>query len=171
MSNDGSRMIFPDLINKSRTSATLRHKSFVIEEPELSLFPSSQYKLIQLLELNRQENYYEDFGNIHTYTTHSPYILSALNNLVYAYNVMEELNSQVESDTEINSAGRMVNGEKVRGIVRTAINPESFTAYELSDGTARSILDEKTRMVKENFIDQTADEINDDFQALTELLG
>lgn len=141
------------------------HRSFVIEEPELNLFPIAQYELIKKLEHNRHEPYWEDIGSIHTYTTHSPYILSAINNLLYANKVKAFISSNSE-DNEIK-----LNAEnKVKEIVPADINPYYFTAYQINKGRAESIFDRDSGLINDNYIDKSSDKLGDDFEALMEIM-
>ena len=55
-----------------------RKKTFIIEEPELNLFPATQDKLMRYLVANTIEN-----GNRMFLTTHSPYTLTSINNIKY----------------------------------------------------------------------------------------
>jgi len=145
------------------------HQSFVIEEPELNLFPSAQYELIQLLELNRKDPIpdWEDYGSIHTYTTHSPYILSALNNLLYSYKV--GINILINDTHDIDYKIIIQKRDNLRKIIKAEINPDSFTAYQIKDGHAILIFDRESGLIKDNYIDEASDAINDDFDKLMEL--
>ncbi len=143
--------------------------SFVIEEPELNLFPDAQYGLIKYLESLRPEPYWQDVGVLHTYTTHSPYILSGLNNLLYAYKVSQSLKIHVpDSDRILDEINHLA--KPVEEIVSTEINPNSFSAYQIKNGTAESIVDRSTGLLKENYIDAASDKMTDDFEALMELM-
>lgn len=75
--------------------------SFVIEEPETNLFPKAQYDLLKLLESGRNDDFGKvDKGNMHFYTTHSPFILSSLNNLLFAFSKGTEKDSINEIDID-----------------------------------------------------------------------
>ena len=151
-------ILLPILAKKS-----LKHRSFVIEEPELNLFPEAQYELIQFLESNRTDSQWEDWGTIHTYTTHSPYILSALNNLLYANKVKDLLTSDNDkSPEEIDKI--------IKKIVKARIKPDSFSAYQICKGSAESIFSRETGLIKENYIDAISDKIDDDFNDLMDLI-
>lgn len=152
----GIQSVLPVLI-PILSHKTANHRSFVIEEPELNLFPIAQYELIKELESTRHESYWEDFGTIHTYTTHSPYILSALNNLLYANKVKAKGISKEDSQ-EIN--------RQVGEIVSSDINPYYFTAYQISNGKAESIFDRETGLIMDNYIDSASDKLADDFDAM-----
>ena len=143
----------------------LTHRSFIIEEPELNLFPVAQYELIQLLESNRRDPYWEDFGTIHTYTTHSPYILSALNNLLYANKVSKFVKQQKQNENKQKELEL-----KIKKIVRAEIDANSFNAYQIKDGFAKSIFNRETGLIDDNYIDDATDKINDDFDELMELM-
>ncbi|MCP9753193.1 AAA family ATPase [Ferruginibacter sp. HRS2-29] len=148
---------------------SVEHKSFVIEEPELNLFPSAQYRLLELVESIRHDGSmfegWEDFGIIHTYTTHSPYVLSALNNFLYAYQVINMGNVE----PKVKQQDKKSLSIKVNEIVKAAIDPKSFTAYQIKGGFASSIFNEKEGLISNNFIDESTDEINDDFDKLMSL--
>jgi hypothetical protein len=146
------------------------HNSFVIEEPELNLSPIAQYKLIQFLEKNRPEVRWEDTGTIHTYTTHSPYILSCFNNLLYANKVRDKLLWKYN----YNTLQEFLDAEEkaiapIYQIVDAIVAPSYFSAYQVENGTAISIFNKESGMIDENYIDAASDEINDDFDKLMEL--
>lgn len=163
----GIQSVLPILIPTIHRRMLLRHRSFVIEEPELNLFPGAQYKLIKTLESGRYEPLWEDFGSIHTYTTHSPYILSALNNSLYAFNIHMKLMDLLGPQNEERAS---ISTKLVEKIIPAQINPKNFTAYQISNGTASSIFDEEKGLIIDNYIDEASDELADDFEALTELL-
>lgn len=152
----GIQSVLPILIPVLHRRTTIEHRSFVIEEPELNLFPLAQYELIKYLESSRQEVIWEDYGTIHTYTTHSPYILSALNNLLFANRVKTKMRAKAE--------------ERVDKIIPTGINPYYFTAYQICDGNAKPIFNRESGLIDENYIDEASDRMGDDFDALMELV-
>lgn len=61
----------------------------VIEEPELNLFPSTQHLLIDWIMGKMKESK----GSI-VITTHSPYVLSVIDNLILAQNILDEQESE-----------------------------------------------------------------------------
>lgn len=159
----GIQSVLPILIPILFRKNFSEHRSFVIEEPELNLFPLAQYHLIKNLESNRREAYWEDYGTIHTYTTHSPYILSALNNLLYANKVRSSIRLKGEDEKKILKS-------KIESIVGAEINPYYFTAYQINNGMAESILNRDTGLIDANYIDMASDKMGDDFDALMELM-
>ena len=159
----GVQSVLPILIPILAKKSKFKHKSFVIEEPELNLFPLAQYELIKLLESNRFDALnFEDVGTIHTYTTHSPYILSALNNLLYAHKVKIKFE---KSKVLLKDANK-----KTKEIISAEIDPDNFTAYQIFDGQAQSIFNRETGLIDDNYIDQASDKMADDFDALMELM-
>lgn len=89
--------------------------SFIIEEPEQNLFPSTQVKLLQtIFSLCLADKQHKC-----TVTTHSPYMLYALNNCMLAYIVRENLDD--ETYTESESA-------------KCLINPEEVSVWSIKDG-------------------------------------
>lgn len=126
-------------------------QSFIIEEPELNLYPTAQQGLMNWLieKCTAGEN---DL----TITTHSPYILASCNLLMEAYKVWE---ARPELEAEIDK------------IVPRAswINPDEFAAYYVADGTVRSIKDERTDLIGGNELDAVSGEISDSFRRLLRL--
>ncbi len=171
----GIQSVLPILIPILHKKYSLEHQSFVIEEPELNLFPLAQYELIKLLEFGRREPDGEDIGTIHTYTTHSPYILSAINNLLYAYKVKTHLNKAKSHLINLKGIRNLSELKKITkpvdDILEAEIESANFTAYQLFDGKAQSIFNEETGLIDDNFIDEASDKIGDDFDALMELMS
>ena len=174
----GIQSVLPILISltEKNQASKYEHRSFVIEEPELNLFPQAQYGLIIDLEFNRVEPFGEDSGTIHTYTTHSPYILSTFNNLLAAHLVIEELTKELYHTQakipfrEYEIASRKLT-RKVHDIVKVDIDPDKFNAYQIYEGKAQSIFNRNTGLLDQNFIDESSDKISDGFDALMELLN
>lgn len=127
-------------------------KLFVIEEPELNLFPIKQKKLIDYL-ISRVQN----ISHKIVITTHSPYILSSLDTLMLAKNTFNEHPSLKE---EINS---IVSEDKW-------IDYDDISVYEVrNDGKVYSIKNEEFRSIDTNAIDGVSDIISEEFDKLTEL--
>jgi predicted ATPase len=149
----------------SRKNTLPPWRSFVIEEPEMNLFPNAQYELIKKLELHREYPCIEKGGTIHTYTTHSPYILSAFNILLYSSKVrnLYGIHSEEQSDEKIALLESIV--------PRNAnIEPAFFSAYEIKNGESKSIFNKENGLITDNYIDEATDNMNDDFDALMDLM-
>ena len=132
--------------------------SFVIEEPETNLFPRAQYDLLKLLESGRSDDYGKiDKGTMHFYTTHSPFFLSSLNNLLFAFIKGNEHDKK--------------NLTKIDSIIpkKSWINPEDFSAYQIIDGKTKSILNTETGLIENNIIDSVSEDIMNDFREIAYL--
>lgn len=121
---------------------TEQAQSFIIEEPELNLYPTAQQGLLNWLveKCTKGEN---DL----TITTHSPYILSHLNLLLYAH--------QVGNKDEEKRA-------KVKAIIPEEywINPDEFAAYYVNgpegENGVRSLVDADTKLISQNGLDDVS---------------
>ena len=132
-------------------SSRFRYSHFVnvVEEPELNLFPKSQRDLLQ--ELIGFVN--ERPGNKLVVTTHSPYILAALNNLMYADRVGRRHREAVD---------RIIS-ERYR------INPEVVNAYQLEGGRIIPIVDREIQQIEAERIDGVSEELNGQYEQLLKL--
>ena len=123
----------------------------VFEEPEAHLFPIAQKNLIELMIVMLNQN----LANQLIITTHSPYILSVLNNLLFAHTVANQ------NDT-VNE----------RFPLEVQIASESFSAYSLGnsfnvqENYCESIVDIETSTIKQNYLDTVSDMLAEDFNYL-----
>ncbi len=124
--------------------------SFIIEEPEAHLFPTSQQKVTRFLLSSRQ-------GREVLITTHSPYILTSLNNLLYAGNLSEKL-----SYTKKEALWEEFPEECL-------IKSDSISAYFVNDGIAENIIDAETGLIAAEAIDGASDAIDAEFNRIAEL--
>ncbi|MFJ1327549.1 hypothetical protein [Capnocytophaga canimorsus] len=113
--------------------------NLIIEEPEQNLFPATQKELTyQLLEyLNKSE-----YDHTMAITTHSPYILYAINNCMLAHLVKDK-----NEDSKLKNS---------------MISPEDINIFEIEDGKNRSIQKENG-LIGDNYFDQQMKEVMDDF--------
>ena len=147
VSASGFQSIIPlSLVVENNFSKGLTN--FIVEEPELNLFPVTQKHLIQYLADKCNQN-----NNELLMTTHSPYVLSSLNLLVFAYQTAQK---HPELINEINAIVPQ----------KSWINPAEFAAYYVDEGTVRSIINPKTGLIAENELDEVSDMIGDEFDAL-----
>lgn len=123
--------------------------SFILEEPEQNLYPNTQVELIK--DIVRACN--GDHPSTALITTHSPYILTAINNLMLAAKVGEKKNKAVEQIIPRN----------------IWIKEESLSAYRVADGTANLIIDDEIREIMAEQIDEISHLINDQYERLTEI--
>ena len=126
--------------------------SFLIEEPELNLFPIKQKKLIDYIVKGVNKTKYKV-----VFTTHSPYILSSLDTLMLAKNTFDE---HPDLKEEIN---KIVSEDKW-------IDYDDISVYEVrNDGKVYSIKNEEFKSIDVNAIDSVSDIISEEFDKLTEL--
>ena len=132
-------------------SARYRYSSFVniVEEPELNLYPVTQRDLLRelILLVNRRED------NQLLVTTHSPYILSALNNLLYAAQVGCKHPAEVE---KIVSEDCWMPASEV-------------AAYALENGKIVSIMDTELQQIAAERIDGVSEDLNKEYEQLLDL--
>ena len=133
--------IFPFLNQKS-------NKTYFIEEPEAHLFPVSQKYIIELVGL-----LYNNSQNV-VITTHSPYILIALNNLFLAYDIKQEKG--------VDSINEIIDEE-------FCLNFDDISAYTISNGKLETIINEEERLIGINIIDSVSEEFNNTFDRLLSL--
>lgn len=125
--------------------------SFVLEEPEQNLFPQTQVDLFNdVVALCNGEHASAAF-----ITTHSPYILAAANILLF----VDILKKQGVAEELIKNA-----------ISTTAsISIDDFSAYVVSEGTCRSLIDDETHLISENELDLASEYNAEIFDKLSEL--
>ncbi len=124
-----------------------KHKNIIIEEPELNLFPKAQADTTKFIVENSENNLY--------LMTHSPYILSTLNSLLFAYKASNKND---------------VLKKKIENIIPESqhINPDEFSAYLLEDGKSVDIVS-KRGLIRADAINDCSDDIDDEFNELMEL--
>ena len=142
----GLKSVLPLLVNLDNTNYYNSRGNFlhIIEEPEQNLFPVTQNELVKYIQGNCSTT-----NNSYFLTTHSPYILSSLNNLMFAYQVGNKEN----------------NTEKVNEIIdkKYWLNPKDVSAYMLTtDGSYENIID-KDGLIKTSKIDQVSKILNEEF--------
>ncbi|RZJ93814.1 MAG: hypothetical protein EOO60_04430 [Hymenobacter sp.] len=152
----GIQSVTPLLVLLEHLSrSTEQAQSFIIEEPELNLYPTAQQGLLNWLveKCTKGEN---DL----TLTTHSPYILSHLNLLLYAHHVGNK-------DEE--------KRQKVAAIIpeKYWVNPDEFAAYYVNGpegaGGVRSLLDPETKLISQNELDAVSGIQADEFDQLLDI--
>ena len=128
---------------------TQQEKAFrVIEEPEAHLFPKAQKLIIELLATMVNQT-----NSQVMLTTHSPYVLMLLNNLLYANQVDKLIGSQ-----------RIVAKE-------AQLCEEHFVAYTLKAKGERFITEQITNngLIGHNYLDEISEEIGQDFEEMYQL--
>jgi hypothetical protein len=133
------------------------HTQFVVEEPEQNLFPNTQCQLMyHLLScLNH--------GKAHraVITTHSPYILYALNNCLLANIVREEILKEENAELNINC-------------LDVVIAPGDVGVWEIENGSmktygeesANSTIQDKDGLIRQNYFNSVMGDVMRDFNNL-----
>ena len=120
------------------------NSQFIIEEPEQNLFPEAQRDLVYYFLqkcLNRE-------GNRLTLTTHSPYVLYALNNCMMAGLVRDKMEANELSKLKCN---------------QSKINPIDISIYEIREGVVRGTIQGEDGLISDNYFDQKMKDLMDDF--------
>ena len=148
-----------DIPNELKKAANLAnrlgkpHYTFmIIEEPEENLFPVTQYELVKHVFQSLNGN----ADNSVVITTHSPYILTAINNLIQAGNVIA---SDVNKTAQVHqSLG-----------VNTSLQYKDIHAWALENGRIYSMNDDEYQLISAAAIDNASDIINKDFETLLDI--
>lgn len=119
----------------------------VVEEPEAHLYPLTQYEIVKLLCL-----YAAIPEQQMVITTHSPYVMSSLNNHLLA-----------------NEIGQ--NNEKVATVIdpKCWLDERRVSAYFVEKGTITDIFDRDEGMIDPSCIDRASFTINEDFDRLLDM--
>ena len=125
--------------------------SFILEEPEQNLFPQTQVDLFNdTIALCNAEHTSSVF-----ITTHSPYLLAAANILLFSGRLQDIGVSEQQLQDLTGTTATIREGE--------------FTAYTVSDGTCRSLLDDETHLIRENDLDTASDYNSEVFDRLYQI--
>lgn len=131
---------------------TPHHTDLYIEEPEAHIFPSTQkefiYSLVNMLNGTKKHSCF--------LATHSPYIMTALNNLIMAGELMTESKEKMEVIKE-------------RFPKRQTLRYKEVAAFAMEEGKIKSIMDDDFKLISADAIDDASIEISDDFNFLLNL--
>lgn len=133
-------LIFLTLLNNNKIF-------IVFEEPEAHLYPVAQKDVIDLIAV-----LFNAINSQIIITTHSPYILSSINNLLYA----DILNKK---------------GKNVESIVdkKSVLDYKKVEAYSVEGGYVSSIMDKESNLIMIEKIDIISNDLNEIFNKLFEL--
>lgn len=136
------------------------YSSLFIEEPELNLFPQTQCNLLYyiLTAMQSSEKDHQLF-----LTTHSPYVLYALNNCMLAWLVKDTM-----PEDEL----------KELTCYASQINPSLISVWELKDGELHRSANNKNHtiqnedgLISKNYFDENMKGIMDDFYKMLNYYG
>lgn len=141
-----SKIEFSKLLNLIKLRTSYYNSNFIIEEPEQNLFPETQRDFIYYI-FNKLKS---DRNHSLTLTTHSPYILYAINNCL-----MGDLISKNLSDKEKNEFQ-----SKDSWISAKLVN---IFEIDKDNGTIKSIKDEDTGTVNKHYFNRIMNSIMDEY--------
>lgn len=120
-----------------------------IEEPEAHLFPTAQKKIIELLArtFNNKNRNFQIF-----ITTHSPYILSSFNNLIYAGNLAENVKYSKQVEDVISP--------------KEYLESYLFSVYSLKNNVRSYLMDKETNLISSTILDSVSEDISIEFDKL-----
>lgn len=139
------------------------HAEFIIEEPEQNLFPATQEEMIYYMLRFWGTDTYRDsdvFGpDMLTITTHSPYILYAINNCMLSHLVID----------------KMPKGENKRW--KSSIDPRHVSIWEIEDGTFKCVegsvngtIQDEQGLIGQNYFDESMHYVMDNFNDMLNYL-
>lgn len=120
--------------------------NFILEEPEQNLFPSTQkslvYYLFECISKNPDHRL--------TLTTHSPYVLYAINNCIMAHITKDKMNKKETEKLYCNSS---------------KIDPSLISIYELKNGKVE-LIQQEDGLIGDNFFDKKMKEVMNEFYVM-----
>lgn len=150
--SSGQQELLPLVTVLPRYISTSR-RNIYIEEPEAHLFPSAQSKLVEIFSnlINQSRNNVDM-----VLTTHSPYVLVKLNNLIKA-----------------GQLGRVQIRDRATKVSEVIpknfwMRPNFVQAYAIIDGKLQDIID-KDGFIDAEYLDEVSGEISNEFMRLLEI--
>lgn len=120
----------------------------IVEEPEQNLFPSSQVSVLEeLIKINNSID-----ANQLLITTHSPYVLSALNNYIYANEIFKKYKKEIPEISEF-----------------LFVDIKDVSAYRIQNGNVYSITNNEYNLIDTTQIDECSSVINSLYDKLVEV--
>lgn len=124
--------------------ANIQSTNIYMEEPEENLFATTQrdliYKLMQIITAGRDHHLF--------ITTHSPYILYALNNCMAAYNVKDKITDELTAKLPCLDA---------------SIDPRQVSLWQMEDGQLHPIKKEDTQTLGQHYFNDAMNEILNEY--------
>jgi len=119
-------------------------RDYILEEPELNLFPKEQFEVVKFMVENSKSC---------VFVSHSPYVLFSLNILLFAQKV-GSLNEKAKKEVE-----KIIPS-------KYWIDTNEFSAYYFEEGEVKSFFDE---MLEDNLLDNASNELEEIFDELSEI--
>ncbi len=133
-------------------------QALYVEEPEAHLYPDSQWAVVRLMAA--VFNLSLAASNSHLFiTTHSPYLLSAFNNLIRARQLAERFKDQ---PVKLRALYRIIPKNQHLALAH-------FRVYALEGGAARSIISVEDGLIVAEKLDEVSERISQQFDKLLQL--
>ena len=152
--SSGQQELLPILLRMFSSPSTF----FMIEEPEAHIYPDSQDLLIRYIVSRKKTN---DSETAFLFTTHSPYVLTTINNLAYA-GILEARFKQKGNKKALVKLGKIYPK-------RERIAQGSLSAYYFDENKITSIINSKTGIIDAKKFDSITDKTDNKFSALLDL--
>lgn len=135
------------------------YSSYVIEEPECNLFPDKQVDLLKFLLSSMSDD-----RLTLTITTHSPYLLSAMNNYLFAGHLLKETPGVTKDDIETATNDDI-----------PILDSDNCSVYSLGKdinggGYCKSLINEEIGMIDTNILDGVSVRLGEQFERIDQLL-
>lgn len=153
--SSGQQEILPLLLTFGLTGRDKNTSTLLfVEEPEAHLFPEAQSKIIEGLTsyINESKN-----RNIFI-TTHSPYVLSKINNQIKA-GIIEKSTKDKDKSAKLDS---IINKNH-------RIENKNIRAYCIENGKVSNIIDDESGLINAQYLDEISNKIGNQFEELLDL--
>lgn len=158
VSSSGQQELLPlaiTLATISEANGDRARSTLFVEEPEAHLFPTAQRQIIHLFAA-ATDLLSPESSSQYIITTHSPYILAALNNLMYGGKIARDCPEKQGEILELLGPDVL-------------IDPEKVGAYSMEKGAARYIIDPETKLVEASLIDRVSGDLAREFEQLVSI--
>lgn len=157
-SSSGIQSVIPLLMAMNYASKEEHFELFAVEEPENNLFPENQVHLLRELIKLVNEN---ESSNHLIVTTHSPYLLSAINILLTAGNLAEDSTIKEQVDAIIPPSFQLCTEDVSVYSLGCRINEGPY---------CKDLIMPETGMVGLNYLDSVSQIMTGEFQQLKKIL-
>jgi hypothetical protein len=165
-SSSGQQAAAPLIISLLALSK-LKNICLTIEEPEIHIFPESQWKIVEIIAivyniLKRNSTFF--------ITTHSPYILTSFNNLLQAENTERDVEEKFlngEIDEEQKNAALKKLDKIIQRKKRVAF--EDVSVYSVKKGKCEDIRNEENMLIDANEIDEVSNITSTQFDKMLDI--
>lgn len=137
---------FKNLISNISHYTDINYSSLFIEEPELNLFPSAQKQLLYFMisQIKKKDHRL-------LFTTHSPYILYALNNCIMGWLVKDNIPQDIANRLES---------------FKSWIDPNEVSAWQIENGSLVSIQERHTNSIGKHYFNKIMNETMNEYYTM-----